>query len=366
MSDPERDAVQPPAADVSQTDLATGEPAADAAPAAVPDVPAAPPVVSPTEVNDTAGAMLRAAREAAGLHIAALAVSLKVPVRKLEALESDQYDKLPDAVFVRALAGSVCRALKVDPAPILARLPNGSTPRLAQDDGGLNAPFRSPRDGPAPSLLDQVSRPAVLSVLALLLAALVIALLPSTRPAEPVAVVSPPAAPAVATPAPADTAVTAAPMPAADGLAPAASSPAGAGTGTLATSAAITPAAGTAAPGVLPTVAVAAAKSTPTVPTPTLVVTPAAPAVSAASVAAGGEGLLVFRATGSSWIEVTDSRGQIPLRRTLEAGEVIAVSGALPLAVVVGRVDQTQVTVRGRRFDLSTVAKDNVARFEVR
>ncbi|HPH15047.1 MAG TPA: helix-turn-helix transcriptional regulator, partial [Burkholderiaceae bacterium] len=69
----------------------------------------------------SAGALLRQAREAAGLHIAALAVSLKVPVKKLEALESDRLDLLPDAVFARALASSMCRALKIDAAPILER-----------------------------------------------------------------------------------------------------------------------------------------------------------------------------------------------------------------------------------------------------
>ena len=36
----------------------------------------------------TAGMMMRNAREAAGLHVAALAVSMKIPVKKLEALEA--------------------------------------------------------------------------------------------------------------------------------------------------------------------------------------------------------------------------------------------------------------------------------------
>ncbi len=70
----------------------------------------------------SAGTLLRQAREAAGLHVSSLAASLKVPVRKLEALEEDRYEELPDAVFVRALASSVCRTLKVDPAPVLQRL----------------------------------------------------------------------------------------------------------------------------------------------------------------------------------------------------------------------------------------------------
>ena len=55
----------------------------------------------------TAGALLRDAREAAGLHIAALAVALKVPVAKLEALEADNFSALPVMVFVRALESSV-------------------------------------------------------------------------------------------------------------------------------------------------------------------------------------------------------------------------------------------------------------------
>ena len=60
-----------------------------------------------TSSDTSAGAMLREARELEGLDIAALAVSLKVPVKKLEALEADRFDLLPDTVFARALAASV-------------------------------------------------------------------------------------------------------------------------------------------------------------------------------------------------------------------------------------------------------------------
>ena len=80
----------------------------------------------------SAGQLLREAREAQGLHVAALAVALKVPVKKLEALEADRLEELPDAVFVRALASSVCRALKIDPAPILEKLPQLNTRVLTQ------------------------------------------------------------------------------------------------------------------------------------------------------------------------------------------------------------------------------------------
>jgi cytoskeleton protein RodZ len=94
-------------------------------------------------------------------------------------------------------------------------------------------------------------------------------------------------------------------------------------------------------------------------------VLPATPAASApASVSTAGT--IVFTAKGESWVEVTDAKGVVVLRRTLAAGEAAGASGALPLAAVVGRVDATQVQVRGRPFDLGPVSKDNVARFEVK
>jgi (E)-4-hydroxy-3-methylbut-2-enyl-diphosphate synthase len=159
--------------------------------------------------------------KAQGLHIAALAVSLKVPVRKLEALEADRLDLLPDAVFVRALASSVCRTLKMDPAPVLERLPQTAAPRLVRDSGGINTPFRAPSDGRNPSWFDQLSKPVFLAVFALLLGALVLIFLPSARqddaaaPAKPeVTSAAVPASPVAAPEAAPAMAVVAAPVPA--------------------------------------------------------------------------------------------------------------------------------------------------------
>jgi cytoskeleton protein RodZ len=105
---------------------------------------------------------------------------------------------------------------------------------------------------------------------------------------------------------------------------------------------------------------------------PAVLALPAEPSLkasAAAQVAPPGQattGILVFRAKGESWIEVTDAKGTVVLRRTLAAGEVAGASGVLPLAAVIGRADATQVQVRGKAFDLSDVTKDNVARFEVK
>ncbi|MCW0038059.1 helix-turn-helix domain-containing protein, partial [Acinetobacter baumannii] len=80
---------------------------------------------------DQAMALLRQAREAAGLSLAGLAAALKVPAPKLEALEADDYAAFQDHVFMRALAQSVCRTLRVDSASVLALLPRTQLKSLA-------------------------------------------------------------------------------------------------------------------------------------------------------------------------------------------------------------------------------------------
>lgn len=139
------------------------------------------------------GALLREAREAQGMHVAALAVSLKVPVRQIEALEADRLDQLPDLVFARALAASVCRQLKIDPQPVLAHLPQGQ-PRLRKEREPINEPFRPGPSG-GRSWREFAVRPPLLVALALLLGAIILLALPlvqgERRDVAPVAAPAP-------------------------------------------------------------------------------------------------------------------------------------------------------------------------------
>lgn len=289
-------------------------------------------VAGVADVGASAGLLLRQAREAAGLHIAALAVSLKVPVKKLEALEADQFDLLPDAVFVRALAASVCRTLKVDANPILALLPQTGKPRLGPRQTAINTPFRAPGDGPAPSIWTQISRPAVLTVLLLLMGALVLIFLPPAQQGGILSLLTPdapvsrsaPVAPVRSQPVPAEAVV--APLAAVKAPGPMA--------------------APSTAPALAPATAAAATLVLPKELAPT--------------------GIIVFRANSESWVEVTDAKKGVVLRRMLAAGEEVGATGVLPLSAVVGRSDVTQVRIRGQAFDLAPVSKDNVARFEVK
>lgn len=303
----------------------------------------------------TAGGLLKEARQAAGMHIAALAVALKVPVSKLEALEADNYTVLPDTVFVRALASSVCRTLKVDPAPILSLLPQSQSPRLSVDSAGINAPVKGSVGKSSASSSASFagsgsgSRSVVLVVLALLVGAVVLFFVPrhptTGDSADPVPVAVPDALPANASE----------PVPAA-ALPSTAERPAD-----MPSSA-------------LPAAALAASVPASAAPS---AAGPASPAALAGGVAVGNAPLadgaseassdaLVLRARSPSWVQVRDANGALALQRNLAAGESVSVSAPTPLAVVIGRADVTEVMVRGKPFDLTAVARENVARFEVK
>jgi cytoskeleton protein RodZ len=309
------------------------------------------------DASKTAGQMMREAREAQGLHVAALAVSLKVPVKKLEALEADRLEELPDAVFVRALASSVCRALKMDAKPVLAKLPQLNTRVLDQVEKGVNVAFRTRADGPAPSVLANLNKPVVIGVMMLLLAAIVLMLLPDFKARSD----SSNAAAAASNGSAGVSMGNAVNVPIVQ------ASASGADTATVVVSP------NSAAPSnsaqespTLATLTVTPSLSTPTVASPTLVLT--TPAGSTAA-PLPSDAILVFTATGETWIEVRDSGGKILLQRTLQAGEKTGVGppakGAL--SVIVGRTNLTQVTLRGKAFDLSPVtSKDAVARFQIK
>lgn len=295
------------------------------------------------ELVETAGGLIRKAREASGLHIAALAVTLKVSVKKLEALEADRFELLPDAVFVRGLASSVCRTLKTDPAPILALLPHTSTPHLMPDESGINAPFKAPGDLQGQSVWSQLSRPVVLASLALLCGALVLVFFPTIERTDVVSQVNPPAL------------VAAADAPAAASISTA-SPPESVGTEkngnplTVATQS-TAPAESATTPKSVAPIAESVNSALPSVPT---------------SSSAAASGILVFSTRSESWVEVTDAKGVVQLRTIILPGTPAKASGALPLSVVIGRADATEVLLRGRPYAITGVSKDNVARFEVK
>lgn len=317
-----------------------------------------------------AGALLHAAREAAGVHIATLAGTLKVPLDKLQALENGDLAALPDMVFARALASSVCRSLKIDPAPVLALLPRVAPGSLAGQTEGINTPVKN-LAGKSLDFSPAHGKHRWLGwlVLALLLGALALIFWPHGAPDRSTAELSPASAAAAGAsaatvqqepepqtplapspmpgPAAVQTDVAQTPVPAS--VASAQSMLVGEA---LRTAESASPAA--AAPGAAAAAALA----------PSAAASAAAEPVRVAP-AAGAE-LLLLRARSASWVQVRDAAGKVVLERTLQAGESAPVAGTLPLAVVLGRADAVEVFVRGQPFVPPAVSKGNVARFEVK
>ena len=77
----------------------------------------------PSKPASSAGAIIRAAREQQGVSLSQLSILLKIPERRLQLFEADQWEQLGDATFIRVLALSLCRRLQLDPASVMPLLP---------------------------------------------------------------------------------------------------------------------------------------------------------------------------------------------------------------------------------------------------
>lgn len=258
----------------------------------------------------SAGALLRAAREQRGLHIAALAAAMKVAPRTLEALEADRHEELLDLGFTRALAQTVCRALKVDPAPILARLPQASDAApLAQVGAGLNTPFRDRPGRRDPADFFLLRRPIVWATGLVVLATVALAMLPpgwlSWRTV------------------------------AADVISAPLSAPLPASAATLPASAA------------------------------TLASAPTNGLAASAANADPRHSVLALSSQAVSWVDVQDASGRSLLSRNLVPGETVGLNGELPLRLTIGNAAATRLLFRGQPVDLSARTRDNVAHLQL-
>ena len=73
--------------------------------------------------RDGPGSILRAAREAAGLERAQVARSLNLEKNIVEALESDDVERLPEPAYVKGYLRAYARLLDLDPHALLVRTP---------------------------------------------------------------------------------------------------------------------------------------------------------------------------------------------------------------------------------------------------
>lgn len=347
------------------------------------DLPQQPPVPGADNIigaghHGSPGAMLRQAREAAGLEIDTLAANLRVAAAKLQLLESDRHAELPDPAFARALALTVCRALHIDPAPVLAGLPQAQQgPRLEQVNQGLNQPF-----GPRRSLLGAAARvggprlqaPAAVLAIVLALAALVVYFWPQiqqlTSRADGAAAGQQRGEPVLLPDGSGGVSADDVAIPS-DGSADKASANRGSADVRQAADALPDTEATAAAPVPVPQAAPDSA-SAALLPSPTAAM-PTAPALQPATALASAPGgsstrtaaPLLLRTTAPSWVDVRDDSGRSVLSRQLAPGESVSLDGAGPWRVKIGNAGGTEILLRGQRIDLAPHTRNNVARLEL-
>jgi cytoskeleton protein RodZ len=303
------------------------------------------------QTGATAGQLLREARLKAGVHLAVLSVTLKVPVRQLEALEANELDPGKGPVFYRGLASSVCRHLQIDPAPILSLLPQ--TTAQLQPLRRTIEPIES-KGSLGISMLPS-GRMASSKVFwgAALMLVLTGAFLWVPGPAQWAwleDVKSLMADEVVSQEVNEPTVVT--PVFATGAASPSAE----------ASSTASAPSAASASTSAIVTSPVAAMN---TQVQPALPANPL-PSAAPAAVGSGAAPEWVFSASAESWLEVRNAQKAVIWSGFVKPGEPTRIQAPLPVSVVVGRAQVVSVTLRGHAFDLKPHTQVTVARFEVK
>ena len=298
----------------------------------------------------TAGALLREAREAAGMSIDAVALQLKLAPRQVLALEDGDFDHLPGRTFVRGFMRNYARLVHIDPDAVLGALPASAAPMLdapaLHETGhtmGELPTTEAPRHGwtrwaipltlvaiigataawewmhPSGETLRSAVKPAPSSERT-----------PAPRAPEvigtplpnPVATTSTPAEAPASAPTPPGAAV--APTPSPTATAPEAASP-------------------------------ATSTATPAEPVATTSPVTAPPAANEVPLT------LAFR--DYSWTLIKDRSGRVLLARMNPGRTAQSISGTPPLDVVIGNAADVTITWRGARVDLAPYTRGNVARF---
>jgi cytoskeleton protein RodZ len=305
----------------------------------------------------SAGAELRAAREAAGLTIDAVAQQLKLAPRQVQALEDDDFARLPGRTFVRGFVRNYARYLGLDPDDVVSLLPG------ADVAPSLQRPTITPSGRPMGQLpADAVPRRTwtrwaiPLALVAIAGAAGVYEL---RRPQGDLHKSPTPTEPALRAPiasAPVTSGGTTSatlPNPLTDG-ASASSAPA--------TSGPVAPATSTEPPAVPP----APPSPAGTAAAPASATDASAANATTTSAPAAADAPLVLTFKGQSWVQVKDRNGNIVLAQTSQAGTTQPVSGALPFDVIIGNAAGVTATFRGRPVDLAPYVRGDVARLSLK
>ncbi|HYR01424.1 MAG TPA: RodZ domain-containing protein [Casimicrobiaceae bacterium] len=289
----------------------------------------------------SAGALLRAAREAAGMSIDAVAQQLKLAPRQVKALEEGDFTHLPGRTFVRGFMRNYARLVRLDPDVVLGALP-------------------------VPTLAPTLDAPALQAT------AQTMGELPTTEaprhgwtrwaiPLTLVAIIGATAAWEWMHPAGDGTRITSrATPPSEERDVPPSRAPENVGTplpNPVAPAAQQEPAKAAASES-------AGAEKAPVAPgTPAAQDAPVSEAATGTPPpAAAAEAPLTLAFRDFSWTEVKERSGRVLLARMNPGGTTQAIAGSPPLDVVIGNASDVTLTWKGKRVDLAPYTRQNIAR----
>jgi len=315
---------------------------------------------APVTEQASPGRALASIRAELKLSVADVSQQIKYSVRQIEAIEADDYAKLPGSTFVRGMIRSYAKLLQINPAPLLADLGQRDIPAPVTVDlrPGVREPFV---EGGGKS-----NRVYVLLSIAALVAVAVVAyewwsnpldtgevvtIMPRTaqsdeRAETPAPAATPTPAAADATPAPAAADATPVPAPA-PAPAPADAMPAPA------------PADAPPAPAILPEAAVASDALPATQPTP------AALPAEAAKVDASQLKRIELEFDQVSWVRIKQQNGKVLLSQLNPAGSRKVIEGEPPFEVIIGNAAGVRMAYEGGAVDLRPYVKVDVARLKL-
>lgn len=304
---------------------------------------------APIEITPPAplpGRILAQARKEKGLSVADVARSLRLSVRQIEAIDADDFDKLPGKTFLRGFIRNYAKLLQIDPEPLLqGRLAAAPQQRFQAQTISV-PPGRveySPPRGQRTFSTDP-ARPWLKYLLAILIVLVLAggAAYELLRGGEMRTVVVKPVGEPVGEPV----AEQAADKPIAE-----------------------SPAVPLALPPVQPQAQTNASPlpAPPAAPAPKAEIQPApAPPPVGAEAAAQGGAKVKFTFSGESWVDIRDKNGRSVYKQLGRAGEEQTISGTPPLFLTVGKAANVKVLYNDKPVDLEPHMSGDVARLNLK
>jgi cytoskeleton protein RodZ len=319
-------------------------------------------ITEPTSVEQAAsddydrsrcGGALRQAREAQGLSVQDVASKLRLGPKQIDAIEADNFAKLPEPTIVRGFIRNYAKLLKINAEPLLDAytviVPSSTQHQLTvKPSSNMQV---SSGDRPKASTYIWAGLLALLALGAWLFyqnyiekpsptkpSANIETLEPLPEPALPAAERAPELQPSteLTLPPPADATV-------------------------LPSDATALP-----APVEAPAVPVSApATITPNAPPVSALPISAMPAEATSAAAPTGMSKLEFNATQETWISVIDAGGKTIYDKIIFAGSRESIEAKPPLNVTVGNAGATSLSMNGKTVDLAPHSRNNVARIKL-